>query len=87
MVTYHEEFQPIMSHDPSFTRPCNATDYIFYVSFCTIVMGNKHGKKVTYYEGLRFIKSHNDLNSWSPEFTWQIDELIAEFAVDLEPPT
>lgn len=49
-------------------------------------MGNKHGKKVTYYEGLRFIKSHNDLNSWSPEFTWQIDELIAEFAVDLGPP-
>lgn len=49
-------------------------------------MHNKHGKKVTYYEGLRFIKSHNDLNSLFPEFTWQIDELIAEFAGDLGPP-
>ena len=40
-------------------------------------MSTKHGKVVTYREGLPPLKSHNPLNTWSREVTWEIRNIFA----------
>ena len=43
-------------------------------------------KMVTHYEGLPRIKSHNLLNTWSFEITWQIKNVLFSLEKFIRPP-
>ena len=47
----------------------NVTNYIFYTY--TRPLATKHGKELTYHEGLLLINSYHPLNMWSQEVLWQ----------------
>ena len=67
---YNAELPSITSQGPSLMWSCNVTGNIrCYISTTTGHFATKLSKVVPYYEKLPHIKSHNPLNTWSPEIT------------------
>ena len=64
----------------------HVTNEIYYVSTTTRHMAIKLGKEVIYYNGLLCQKSHNPLNTWSHQVTWQIKYVISLLPQCLKPP-
>ena len=83
VVIYDKKLQPITSHD-SFSHVFlwgHVTYQICCISTPTRPMDTKYGKLVTYHEGLQLIKSHDHLNKWFCEVTWQIRYIISPVTI------
>ena len=67
-----------MSHDSSIMRTYVVTWQNKYIISppSTRAMATKQGKVVTFPEGAPPINSHNPLNTWSCEITWQTEKII-----------
>ena len=60
--------------------------HVKHFSFCMTTTTKQNGKMVIHYKKPQPIKSHNPLNTWSCEVTWQIKNILSPLPQYLWPP-